>query len=144
MLCSHELAWSASLGWYGRVCKTLFEHSRFLQKFSKEGELVCISAWRIDEARVSMWSLQVLPSFTEAETCEIPLHRYTLPCTLFLHQSRQFSTPKLGVEVFHWVWVLYQQGVCHTVAFCHLHLKVFLRQKRRRIMETQIFHHAKM
>ncbi len=84
ILCSHELAWSASLGWYGRVCKTLFEHSWFLQKNSKEGESVCISAWRIYEAKViSMRSLQVLPSFTGLKPVKYPLHRYTLPCTLF-------------------------------------------------------------
>jgi hypothetical protein len=36
-----------------------------------------------------------------------------------------------------------KQGVCHTMALPFTFLKIYLKAKER-IMETQIFHHAKI
>jgi hypothetical protein len=54
-------------------------------------------------------------------------------------------TSSVNAPLAHFASLRYiiTRGVCHTMAFA-IYIKKYLKAKERRIMETQIFHQAKI
>jgi hypothetical protein len=110
----------------GYITKSLLPNITIIQLYRKKSELFKLHNCLNSSPPPSMNETYVLffkyPGVLFANTCFV--------CKYFYGSFRSDDKPST-------------RGVSHLWP-CHLHYKSILKGKRRRIMETQIFHHAKV